>query len=571
MATEIVYIDSTSGNDLTGVVDDALLPFEHIQAGVNALTIGSDGIVILAPGIYIEDSGGTNYCLLDRSLASLTIAPNANYQSTIRAARSGSQPTVISAQASLNFFSIGRVNIDAEGEQTHHIIFDPSVAMSVIIDGSRFINCGSLVFGQTDYVLSFVMQNEWSIANAPDIFSLTPALNGTQIDISNGYVINSGIDFTATPFFINVSVAHVNVVIDNVRIDYTSTVSASLERHLIFIRGAENIYVANGYFKFDNNGSAASISCITIMPSDIFIPISVVIEDNYLGTSRYSKLNTGIQIGAVSDASSHRIDGVIIRRNFIFNAISAIILGYITSAKSYSNRISNASFACMALGTIRCEYSTNLIIDTVAQSLTAQFDNDSLFANNTCIAQSVSPDGHFYSTYNLFPVTGGSHGTLFINNIVLDFLGDSLLIFSEIDSTAKYQNNNLYQPNGSSTDKYSYDGTLTSSLVTLATLVNGLDPGGMSGNTEIDPEFDPNTFYELQIMSPLVGAGLKWWLPTRSNPIGINGHSFWGAHVDLGANSTWDGLVQVSSLQENLTQRTPSPKRSTDYRTPYIP
>lgn len=181
MATEIVYIDSTLGDDITGVVGDAALPFEHIQAGVNALTIGSDGIAILAPGIYIENSGGTNYCLLDRSLASLRITPSINYQSTIRAATVGGQLAVISAQAALTFFSLGKVIVDAENDQTNHISFDPSVAMFVAIDGSHFINCGTRVFGQTDHVASLTssLVTLSDIANALDPGGMS---GNTEID-----------------------------------------------------------------------------------------------------------------------------------------------------------------------------------------------------------------------------------------------------------------------------------------------------------------------------------------------------------------------------------------------------
>ena len=166
MATETVYIDPVLGNDGTGAVDDPNLPFKHIQEGVNALTVGSDGIAMLAPGTYVEDSGGTNYCLLDRDLTSLTIAPSIDYSSVIKAAAVGSQVAVISAQSPLSVFSLGKVIIDAESTQTFHVIFDATLEIAAVIDGSRFVNCFFSVFGQVDYLTSFLLKNEWRTVDA---------------------------------------------------------------------------------------------------------------------------------------------------------------------------------------------------------------------------------------------------------------------------------------------------------------------------------------------------------------------------------------------------------------------
>lgn len=561
MATEIVYIDPVLGDDVTGTVGDPNLPFEHIQEGVNALTIGSDGIAILVPGIYIEDSGGTNYCALNRSLASLTITPTVNYSSTIKAAAIGGQQAVISADGVLTVFNIGKVIIDAEISQTSHILFSGAIALSAVIDGSKFINCESFVIASTALLTSFIMQNGWSAINAPRVISMLPDQVGAQINISDGLIFNDSVDFTRAPIIIRPTADDTEVIIDNVEFDYTTTPTATSHRYMILLDGSVSIHIKNNRFRFNSNGSAATASGVGIQPDTVFIPTSVIVEDNDFGSDDYSQIDYGILIGSNTTANSHRINGVIIRRNKITNADQAVVFGYITGAKSYSNTISSINVACLAQGTIECEHATNLITNAANQSLYVQFDTNSVFANNTCIAKTVSPDGHFYSTYHIFAGGDNSHGTLFVNNIVLDFIGDNRLIYCEATSTAKYKNNNLYQPSGSSTEKYYYKGLITDSLGELRFFVNLVTPGGMSGNLEVSPEFNPQKNYELLSTSPLIGAGLNWWGEGRADPVGINEHPFWGSHVDLGANSTWDGSAR----------RTPAPKRLTTYRHQYTP
>lgn len=561
MATETVYIDPVLGDDITGSVGDPGLPFEHIQEGVNALTIGSDGIAVLVPGVYVEDSGGTNYCVLNRSLASLTITPTVSYGSTIKAAVIGGQQTVISADGALTVFNIGKVVIDAENDQTNNILFSGAIALSAIIDGSKFINCESFVIGTTTILISFIMQNGWSAINAPRVISMLPNQVGAQISISDGLIFNDNVEFTRAPILIRPTAGSTEVTIDNVEFDYTTTSTATSHRYMILLDGSVNFHIKNNQFRFNSNGSTATASGLHIQPDSAFTPTSVIVEDNDFGSNSHSQIDYGIFIGSGTTTSSHRIDGVIVRRNKITNADQAIVFGYITGARSCCNTISNVNVACLAQGTIKCEHATNLIVDTSSQSLFVQFDQNSIFANNTCVASTVSPDGHFYSTYHIFAGGDNSHGTLFVNNIVLDFMGNNRLIFCEATSTAKYKNNNFYQPNGSSIEKYDYKGVITDSLTELAFFVNLLIPGSMSGNLEINPEFDPHKNYELLSTSPLVGAGLKWWDEFRADPVGINSNPFWNAYVDLGANSTWNGSAR----------RVPSPKRSIAYRTQYIP
>ena len=221
MATETVYVDPVLWDDGTGTVDDPDLPFEHIQAAVDALTIGSDGIVVLAAGTYIEDSGGTGYCDLTRSLTSLTITATTDYSATVRAVISGGQARVINATASLTLFSLGRVIVDAESDQTAHITFDATTAMSVVIDGTRFINCDTIVFDSTDHLISFVMQSNWQIIDAPSVIDSSVAEADASVDISNGTIVNNSTNFDRAPIdFSGTSLGlGLDIVIDGVRID----------------------------------------------------------------------------------------------------------------------------------------------------------------------------------------------------------------------------------------------------------------------------------------------------------------------------------------------------------------
>ena len=567
MATETVYVDPVLGNDGTGAIDDPDLPFEHIQAAVDALTIGSDGIAILAAGIYIEDSGGTNYCDLTRSLTSLTITPATDYSATIKAAVAGGEARVINATAPLTLFSLGKVVVDAENVQTAHITFDTATAMAAVIDGTRFINCDIIVFGSTDYLSSFCMQNDWEIIDAPKVLVSSLIETDVVMDISNGTILNNGVTFAQAPFFVSSLSTGFDITIDNIHVDYTCAFDAAVHRYIIRLRGADTISIKNSSFVFDDNESSGTASMCLIFPDDLVISSSVIIEDNSIGNSQLSAISSGITVGSTSDLNSDKIDGVIVRNNEIVNALNAISFRYISNAKGQANKIQEVEVGCLALSTKNCEYTCNLIIDASEQSLLAQFDTDSIMGNNTCVSLSVTPAGHFYSTFYLFIGVADSHGTLFVNNIILDFIGDNNIIYCENDSTAKYKNNDLFQPNGNTVNRFSYRSISTNSLITLSILVNALDPGGMSGNLEINPKFDPHKDYELLSTSPLIGAGLKWWAAQDANPIGINGNPFWDAFVDLGANSTWNGNPRRVPSPERLT----SPKRSTSYRTPYIP
>ena len=569
MVTETVYVDPVLGNDGTGTVDDPSLPFEHIQAAVDALTIGSDGIAILAAGIYIEDSGGTNYCDLTRSLASLTIISAIDYGATIRAAVIGGQARVINATAPLTIFTLGKVTIDAENDQAAHVTFDTAAAMQAVVDGSRFINCNTIVFDSTDHLTSFIMQNDWLVVDAPAVIDSSVAEADTSIDISNGIIVNNSTSFSRAPIdFSGTSLGlGLDIVIDGVRIDYTCSSTATGHKYGIRLHSIDTISIKNCVFLFDNNGSAANASACLILPDITIVTSSVIIEHNLFGDDKLSTIVGGIAVGVAVELTRDNIDNVVVRYNEIVNVETGLLFRYITGAKSYANLIKNVGIGCLALATRTCEHTCNLIIDASEQSLLAQFDTDSIIGNNTCVALSLSPDGHFYSTYYLVQGVGDSHGTLFVNNIVLDFIGEGNIIFCENDSTAKYKNNDIFQPNNNTVNRFYYRGITTDSLNTLSVLVNALDPGGMSGNLEINPEFDPHKEYELLSTSPLIGAGLKWWADQDSNPVGVNGNSFWDAFVDLGANSTWDSAARRAPSPERLA----SPGRSTSYRTPYIP
>lgn len=571
MATETVYADPILGDDGTGAVGDPDLPFEHIQAAVDALTIGSDGIAVLAPGIYIEDSGGTDYCDLTRNLTSLTITPTTDYSATIRAAVTGGQSRVINATAPLTLFSLGKVLVDAENDQTAHITFDTTTAMAAVIDGTRFINCDSLVFESTDYLSSFIMQGDWKITDAPRVIDASIIEADTSIIISNGIVINNNVAFVQSPIdFSGSPSTGLDVVIDGVQIDYTCESTTTGHKYAIRLHATDTILIKDCVFTFDNNGSTAKASACLILPDVAIITSSVVIENNLFGDDQLSTIREGITVGTAVGLTRDHIDNVIVRFNEIKNAETALLFRYITNAKSYANSISGVDVGCLALGTTTCEHTCNLIVNAAEQSLLAQFDTDSILGNNTCVAISVSPGGHFYSTYHSILGVDDSHGTLFINNIVLDLVGNDRLIYCESLSTARYKNNDLFQPNGQTVDRFFYRGTTTDHLATLSVLVNALDPGGMSGNLEVDPEFNPDEVYELLSTSPLVGAGLKWWTAQDSDPLGVNDNPFWGAFVDLGANSTWDGssrrvpaAKRLASPKRITSQRTPSPKRST--------
>ncbi len=568
MATETVYADPVLGNDGTGTVDDPGLPFEHIQAAVDALTIGSDGIAILAAGTYIEDSGGTNYCDLTRSLTSLTITSTSDYSATIRAAVTGGQSRVINATAPLTLFSLGRVIVDAESDQTAHITFDTTTAMAAVIDGTRFINCDSIVFESTDYLSSFVMQNNWKVTDAPRVIDAAIIEADTSIVISNGTVINNNVAFVQSPVdFSGSPSTGLNVILDGVRIDYTCESTTTGHKYAIRLHATDTISIKNCIFTFDNNGSTAKASACLILPDVAIITSSVVIENNLFGDDQLSTLREGVAVGTAVGLTRDHLDNVIVRFNEIKNAETALLFRFITNAKSYANSISGINVGCLALGTKTCEHACNLIVDASEQSLLARFDTDSILGNNTCVAISVAPSGHFYSTYYSILGVDDSHGTLFVNNIVLDFIGDDKIIYCDVSSTARYKNNDMFQPDGNTVDRFSYRGVTTDGLVTLSILVNAIDPGGMSGNLEVDPEFDPYKLYELLSTSPLVGAGLKWWAEQDSAPVGINGNSFWDAFIDLGANSTWDSNPRRVPTPERLA----SPGRSTSYRTPYIP
>ena len=568
MATETVYVDPILGNDGTGTVDDPNLPFEHIQAAVDALTIGSDGITILADGIYVEDSGGTNYCNLTRSLSSLTITPTTDYSATIRAAIAGGEARVINATAPLTLFSLGKVVIDAENDQTAHITFDTTTAMAAVIDGTRFINCDSIVFESTDYLSSFIMQNDWKVIDAPLVIDAAIIEADTSIAISNGIIINNNVTFTQSPIdFSGSASTGLHIIIDGVQIDYTCNSTAAGHKYGIRLHATDTILIKDCVFTFDSNGSTAKASACLILPDVAIITSSVIVEGNLFGADQLSMIREGITIGTAVDLTRDHLDNVIVRYNKIKNAETGLLFRYITNAKSYANSMSDTNVGCLALGTRTCEHTCNLIIDAAERSLSAQFDTDSILGNNTCVAISVAPNGHFYSTYHTILSINDSHGTLFINNIVLDFVGSDRLIYCESFSTARYKNNDIFQPNGNTTDRFYYRAIVTDSLVTLSTLVNALDPGGMSGNLEIDPDFGPHQDYELLSISPLIGAGLKWWAAQDSNPVGINGNPFWDSFVDLGANSTWDGIVRRTPSPKRLA----SPERFTSYRTPYIP
>lgn len=568
MATEIVYVDPVLGNDGTGTVDDPGLPFEHIQAAVDALTIGSDGIAILAAGTYIEDSGGTNYCDLTRGLTSLTITPTTDYSVTIRAAITGGQSRVINATAPLTLFSLGRVIVDAESDQTAHITFDTTTAMAAVIDGTRFINCDSIVFESTDYLSSFVMQNNWKVIDAPRVIDAAIIEADTSIAISNGTIINDNVAFVQSPVdFSGSPSTGLNVTLDGVRIDYTCESTTTGHKYGIRLHAADSILIKDCVFSFNNNGSTAKASACLILPDVAIITSSIVIENNLFGDDQLSTLREGITIGTAVDLTRDHLDNVIVRFNDIKNTETGLLFRYIKNARSYANSIMNTGIGCLVLGSITCEHTCNLIVDATDQSLLAQYDTDSIIGNNTCVALSTAPSGHFYSTYYLSMGVADSHGTLFVNNIILDFIGDDQLIYCETASTAKYKNNDIFQPDGNTADRFYYRGVTTDGLVTLSILVNAIDPGGMSGNLEVDPEFDPYKLYELLSTSPLVGAGLKWWAEQDSAPVGINGNSFWDAFIDLGANSTWDSNPRRVPTPERLA----SPGRSTSYRTPYIP
>jgi len=567
MATETVYVDPVLGNDGTGTVDDPELPFEHIQAAVNAFTIGSDGIVILADGLYVEDSGGTNYLQLNRSLASLILTSVSTYGSTIRAAAIGGQPRVIHAAAPLTIVTIGRIVIDAENDQTAHITFDSSTAMSAIIDGTKFINCDTFVFNTTSQLTSFTMQGNWIASDAPRIGNFLTGETNAQVNISDGLIINDGVEFSANPILIDPTSSGVDVVIDGVDFSYTCEPTTTSHRYMLFIRGADTVQVRNCTLVFSDNGSTGTASGVVIPPDVTTIPSSILIEDNAWGSSQQSQLTYGVIIGSETVTSSHRIDGVVVRRNQIANADHAVMFGFITDAKSYSNAINNVVIGCLAKGTITCRHSANLVIDASGKSLYGKNDTNSIFANNTCVANSVTPDAHFYTGFNLTSGVDDSHGTLFVNNIIYDSIGDDYIIFDEQNSDAQYKNNNMFQPNGNSRFRFSYNGFITDDLALLTAVVNGFNPGTMSDNLEIDPEFRSRLTYELLLISPMVGAGLKWWPSPETNPLDMNGEPFWDAYVDIGAYSTWDGNVRRVPAPKRLA----APERSTSYRTPYTP
>jgi len=567
MATETVYVDPVFGNDGTGTVDDPDLPFEHIQAAVDALTIGSDGIAVLAAGVYIEDSGGTNYCDLTRSLTSLTITPTTDYGATIRAAIAGGEARVINATAPLTLFSLGKVIIDAENDQTAHITFDATTAMAAVIDGSRFINCDNIVFDSTDYLSSFYMQGDWEVIDAPRVLISSVIESDAVVSISNGSILNDGVNFAQAPIFVSASSTGLSIIIDDLDVYYTCASDATVHRYIIRLQGADTISIKNSAFVFDDNGSTATASTCLIFPDTSITSSSVIIEDNVIGDYQLSTMTNGIIVGGSTALNRDKIDGVVIQNNEIINTLNAILFRFISNARSQANYIQYVDVGCLALATVSCEHTCNLILDASEQSLLAQYDTNSIVANNTCVALFVTPTAHFYSTYNSLMGIDDSHGTFFVNNIILDFIGDELLFFCETSSTAKYKNNDMYQPNGNTVVRFSYNGVTTDSLTVLAMVVNGMNPGYMSGNLEIDPKFDPHEIYELLSTSPLIGAGLKWWTSQDSDPVGINGNSFWDAFVDLGANSTWDGDTRRVPSPERFA----SPGRSTSYRTPYIP
>ena len=149
--------------------------------------------------------------------------------------------------------------------------------------------------------------------------------------------------------------------------------------------------------------------------------------------------------------------------------------------------------------------------------------------------------------------------TFFNNKAVTPDQGDAIYILSSGSPHSIHIDNCIFWDQANSQEIVVFIGSPTLT-VTYCDVLGG--EAAITGETlyqnniESDPLFNDN--FTLSDASPCIGAGIRWWPYTMTNPRDLNGHYFWDAYVDIGAFSTWDGYYR----------RVPSPDRFPAKRLP---
>lgn len=534
-----IYVSPT-GNDTTGDGSE-LNPFLTFQKAFNDPGTISGDSIIAQDGEYIEPSG---YIYIANK-TDLEILPVNDYGVTIKCLPG--QDRIIHIEDTATRFKLGKVILDGENLNTGLMTTDNAIATEVLIDGAILRNCTDTAYSSSK--TGKLTLNNVTFENMPRAVNLYSTLANAEYIIKDVTFINT-IPLTlskGTPFKITPSAIECTLDLQNVTVDVSIDSSDTTSRHTLEVSGIHGGTIDNFSSKYDANGAIAKVGGVYIAPNAILTK-NLTVKNCIVGDNNRSRQNYGIIAGTETTGTDNTIENLVVRNNKAFNCGHSFMFGFITGARGFANYAENCDLGFLAKGTNSCFWFGGVVVDAGIYATIAKADTSSIFANNTLISKTDSPQSSFmFSTFDLLNGVDDSTGTQFINNNVYDFMGTHRLTYCLANSDADYKNNNFYQPNGAAGNRYNYKGI---DYATLALWETGAGVAGSicENNTEIDPAFKDytNGDYSLLKRSELIADGVKWW--TGVNPQGYDGEPFSTIDTDIGAIQSKYGRFHPENL-----------------------
>ncbi len=244
----------------------------------------------------------------------------------------------------------------------------------------------------------------------------------------------------------------------------------------------------------------------------------------------YADLETdakGIEIG--NDANiTETIQSAKVWNNVIQGTNHSMLFGSIIGGKGWGNYSKNSVIGALNKHTTDCEWSGNVITEATGQFMRSKADANGSFCNNTCI-DTLNGTGVFMYANSDDSVNSN---TMFKNNNCYHNIARTQpdMVVNDT-STADVDNNNIFGTAAKNATVIYYPLAASYASWSLAEAAEAT----INNITEVDPLFTDlaNLDLSLQVGSPLVSSGIKWW--TGANPIGADGEPFSDFDIDIGA------------------------------------